>query len=399
MNKRLELTLAFKFLLSKKRGKFLSLAALVAILGMGFGVAALLVALSVISGFQKEYKKAILGFNSHVIVMKADEIGRPEKLAIELSHQQEGALMHAWTPFIYREGMAIAGSKVKGIVLKGIDFSKYIKLSHIQVNEEFSENPEHLSQVLLGKSLANELMLKDHTVRVLFPQGLRPEELGSKNIRRFHVAGTFESGLYEYDSSFAFIPLEDAKKFFETDGKVSGLEIWLSDSDQADTWAKALRKDYPYPFTVTTWRELNENVFRALEMEKFLFFILMAVLIAVASLNIIGTLLMLILEKKEEVSILRAMGMAWRNVTKIFLFDGLLIGSLGILMGIILGLGLLLFEIWRPIPLPPEVYFVDRVPVVFSWVNLFWVVAVALLVTFIGCRMALKKMSQVKIVH
>lgn len=401
----LERTLAARFLLSKRRERFLSVAGFVAIMGMAFGVAALLISLSVISGFQREYKKAVLGFNSHLILLSANEIERPEEEAKKISQYADPGEIVGWTPFIYREGMAVSASRVKGIVVKGVDFERYSNLSKMKIFLEKGpdaglNNPERLPTLFLGKKLMEELQPKDRILRILFPQGPDTAKAGSKSVRRFFVAGTFESGLYEYDSSFAFIALSEAEKFFQTDGKVTGLEIWLQDPDRASFWAEAMRRDYEYPYVVMTWRELNESIFQALELEKVIFFILMIVLIMVASLNILGTLLMLLLEKRGEVAILRAVGLSWRRLRKIFLFNGLLIGFLGIALGILLGLGALFFlEKWQPIQLAAEVYFVGNIPVVYSWQNFFWVVSSAFLVIFIGCEIALKRISKVNIIR
>src|SRR5262249_29867276 len=150
------------------------------------------------------------------------------------------------------------------------------------------ENPEKLPEIVLGKTLSEDLGLKRGVLRVLFPQGLKPEDMGVKNVKKFFVVGTFESGLFEYDSSFAFLSLDTAKSFFQTDGKVSGLEIWLSDPDRADGWAAALKERYEYPYGVMTWRELNENVFRALEVERGVFAVILGILVAVSALNVVG---------------------------------------------------------------------------------------------------------------
>ncbi len=393
--------LAKRFLFSKRSGRFLPVSTGIAILGLAFGVAALTICLSVTSGFLKEYKKAILSFNSHLIVMKADEIENPEPLMQEIVKTQKATSVVGWTPFVYREGMAIAGSRVKGIVLKGIDFQRYSSLSKMKINFDESvsdKNVEHLPVLILGKQLAEELAPKDRILRILFPQGLKPERAGVKNVKRFFVAGTFESGLYEYDSSFAFLSLADAQRFFQTEGRVSGIEIWLKDPDESFGWAETLKKKYSFPYVIMTWRDLNENVFRAVEIEKFLFSLLMTVLIAVASLNVLGALTMLLIEKRRSVAILRAMGSSWNSLRKVFLFDGLLIGCAGIGLGFFLGM-MVLWTIKNvcPIPLAAEVYFVNQVPVAFGWNQFFWVVTSTLLILFVGCELSLRGLIRLQV--
>lgn len=394
----LELKLAVRFLLSRRRG-FLSIAAIVSVLGLAFGVASLLIALSVVSGFQREYKRSILSFNSHLVLMNADEIEDPQETMRRLEKYQPLEKLVGSTPFLYREGLVISGETVKGIVFKGVDFEGYGRLSHMKITRRApAENKERLPEIVLGKTLAEELRLKDPILRVLFPSGLKPEDAGVKNVKRFFVTGTFESGLYEYDSGFAFLNLPDAQGFFKTGGRVSGIEIWLEDPEKATIWAEAMRNDFTYPYAVMTWGDLNENLFRALEVEKVIFSILLTVLIAVSALNVLGTLMMLLLERRGEVAILRAVGLPWRRLRKIFIFDGLLIGSLGTALGLILGLGVLFFlDRWRPIHLAPEVYFVTHVPVSWDWVNVVWVVLASLGILLVGCEWAMRRVTRVNL--
>jgi lipoprotein-releasing system permease protein len=397
----LEFTLARRFLFSKRRGRFLSAAAIIAVLGLSFAVASLWVAFSVLSGFQKEYRKAILGINAHVILTKADEISEPGKVEADLKGYESFGKSLGVTPFIYREGMAVSGPQVKGIVLKGVDFSRYEPLSHLSFQRtpvSTEENPEHLPEILLGRTLAEELSLKRGVLRVLFPQGLKPEAMGVKSVKKFFVAGTFESGLFEYDSSFALLDLGTAMSFFQTEGKISGLEIWLADPDRADTWAAALRDRFEYPYGVMTWRELNENVFRALDVETGVFAVILGVLVGISALNIVGTLAMLFLERRGEVAILRAIGLTWKEIRKVFLFNGLLIGSAGIFAGLGLGTIVLLFlDRWKPIPLAPEIYFVRSVPVAWSFGTPVMVAAAALFIVFGACVWTLRRVSRLNV--
>lgn len=399
----LEFSLARRFLFSKRRGRFLSAAAWIAVLGLGFGVGALWVAFSVLTGFQAEYRRAILGMNAHVILQKADEISDEAEVEREAASAGSSEEVAGVVPFIYREGLAVSGPQVKGLVLKGVDFDRYIRFSRVDIRRTPAapaENPERLPEIVLGKTLAQDLGLTRGVLRVLFPQGLKPEAMGVKNVKKFFVAGTFESGLYEYDATFALLDLETAKGFFQTDGKVSGLELWLKDPDRAGVWGERLRERFDYPYVVMTWRELNENVFRALEMERLVFGVILGVLVAVSALNVVGTLAMLFLEKRGEVALLRALGLSWRRIRKVFLFDGLLIGCAGVAAGLALGSGVLLFlDLWKPIALAPEVYFVRSVPVVWSGTVLAGVAASSLLIVLGASALTLARVSRLNVVR
>jgi lipoprotein-releasing system permease protein len=399
----LESSLARRFLFSKRRGRFLSAAAWIAVLGLGFGVGALWVAFSVLSGFQSEYRRAILGINAHVILQKADEIPDPLEVERQVLSAGPPEEVAGVVPFIYREGLAVSGPQVKGLVLKGVDFERYARLSKVDIRRvpaESAENPDRLPEIVLGKSLAEGLGLTRGVLRVLFPQGLKPEAMGVKNVKKFFVAGTFESGLHEYDATFALLDLETAQMFFQTEGKVSGLELWLRDADGAGVWGERLRERFDFPYAVMTWRELNENVFRALEMERLIFGIILGVLVSVSALNVVGTLAMLFLEKRGEVALLRALGLSWRRIRKVFLFDGLLIGCAGVAAGLVMGSGVLLFlDLWKPVALAPEVYFVSSVPVVWSGAVLAGVAAASLLVVLGASALTLARISRLNVVR
>lgn len=388
--------LASRFLQSERSDRFLSAATVVAILAMAFGTAALFIALTVISGFQETYKNSLLQFNSHLVLTKADEIDDPEAVLSQLVPERDRARLIGWNPFIYREGMLISGRQIRGIVLKGTDLEKFGNLSRMSLKLYRSfEDPDRSSRgvpfLILGKFLADQLGSSPTEVKILFPQ----KGQGISRPRRFRVAGTFSSGLYEYDSSFAFLDLGDAQQFFQMGKKVSGIELWLKDPDQAPTWAERLKKQFGFPYVVLSWRDINENLFRALETEKLVFFVLTALLIAIATLSVLASVIMLVIEKRSPIAVLRVMGLPWPSLRKIFLFDGLLVGCIGLALGFLLALGVLFsIERWQPIPLAPEVYFINHIPVHYSWVNFLGVAGAALILVWAGCLFTLKGVAR-----
>lgn len=398
---KLEQLLAIRFLVSRKgrREKIISSTSGIAVVGMTFGVAALLIALSIISGFQREYQKALLSFNAHVIVIRSEEISDVEAEIGKLKRFESFGAMKGWTPFIYREGMVIANSKVHGVVMKGVDLAQYTNLSQMKiVLNSKDENIDRLPTLIVGKTLSEEMGGMKGEVQLLFPQGILPESVGTKNIQRFYVMGTFESGLHEYDSSFAFLSMHEAQNFFQMGDKVSGIEVWLHNPEDAFAWVTAMADEFSYPYAVFSWRDLNENLFKALELEKLVFFLLLLILVCVATLNILGTLSMFMLQKRQEIAILRALGAPWNKLRRIFLLDGLLVGLVGIGLGICLGSGILLIlQVWQPITLAPEIYFIKTVPVFYSWANVLWVVGSSLFVVLLGCELTLRGMSKIRI--
>lgn len=372
-----------------KNDRFLSASHLVAVLGIGFGIAALLISLSIISGFQKAYKEAILKFNAHLVITQVDEIKNPAAVLSQLPADFQKEVI-GWHPFIYREGMLINRQDLKGIVIKGVDLERLQSLSGMTLHFDSKDQ----KGLLLGKTLADEVGSVS-AVRLLFPQR---GSIGPA--RRFPVSGYFVSGLHEYDASFAFLPLAEAQRFFKMENRVSGIEIWLQDPDQAIGWAEQFRKTLPFPFVVWSWKDLNENLFRALELEKAVFFILMFFLSGIASLNLVASLVMLLLKKRREIAILRVLGLSWSRLTKLFLFDGVLIGSLGLGIGVILATGILIWiQYWQPLSLAPEVYFIRYVPVDYSVRNLLWVTGGGMFLILLGTGLTLSRMKQIPVLH
>ena len=394
---RLLKTLGARILLSERRDTFLSAATVVALIGVAFGVAALFITLSVIGGFQQTYKTALLKFNSHIVVTKADEMEDADEVVNRMIPPELRAEILGWNPFLYREGMLISGSRMWGVVIKGVDFERYGNLSQmkIQLNPAFRERVPAKMSLVLGRELASRLGETTHEVNLLFPEKGRD---GIGTPRRFRLVGTFESGLYEYDAAFAFVPLREAQQFFRTGGKVSGIEIWLADPDRAPLWVERLNREFTFPYVVLGWRDINENLFRALEVERAVFFVLMIFLTAVASLNLLASLIMLILRKARSIAILRTLGLSWSTLRKIFLFDGLLIGCAGLGLGLLIALvTLLVIEKWLPLPLAAEVYFIERVPVQIAWENFAWVTVSVIALIVIGCSLTLRGLSRMPV--
>ncbi|MBI2981997.1 MAG: ABC transporter permease [Deltaproteobacteria bacterium] len=379
--------LAVRFLFPKRENRFFSAATLVAILAVSVGVASLLVSLSVISGFQQVYKESILKFNSHLVLTGAGEIGDPEAVWESLPEEMRREVV-GWHPFIYREGMMIAGGKLRGVVLKGVEFKKIAALSHLKIDttEAVASAPSENPGIFPGSRLARELGEGRGTVRFLLPN-----QTDKEKIQTFEIQGSFESGMYDYDSSFALVSLETAQKIFQLGKQVTGVEFWFRDPDRAFYWSDSLRGLPDFPYFPMTWREINENLFRALETEKIVFFILMAVLTAVGTFNLLSSIIMMILGKRSQIATLRVLGLPWFRLRKLFLFDALLVGCAGLLGGLSLGAGLLfVLKRWGLISLSPEVYFVSQVPSLLSGTNLLIVAGAGLTLVGVGSYLTLR---------
>lgn len=381
----------------RRRG--IRLVSLLAIMGIALGVATLTLTQSVLNGMEKIFRDSILGFNAHLVVLKLDEMQHPVQ---ELQRIQDslGVFWEGVTPFLYREGLVVSRGKVKGVVLKGIDPGTFSRVYKVQIKplgeghgkkniQDLLRSPDEIPNLLLGEDLAADLKIQENRpmVRVFLPKQESTEGKGGDRFVPFRVTGTFTTGLKEFDSGFAL--------FLRPGEKASGLEFFLKNPDQAEMLADRLKGILGYGYDAISWQRLNAPLFRALRMERGLFFVVMAMVVLVASFNIIGVLVLMIFDKAKEISILRALGAPYRGLKRLFSFQGLWIGFLGcfwgILMGWILGLVLKRTQILK---LTKEVYFIGEFPVEFSASVLLTVVGASLLIAYVATRLAVSRLHR-----
>lgn len=384
--------LAKKYLRSpSKRG--IRLVLRLAIFGVALGVATLMLTQSVMSGFEKVFRESILGFNAHLVLLKQGEM---EDLSAEANaiQQKLGADYVAGTPFLYREVLLVAKGRVKGAVLKGIDPLTFSRVYAVKVRpfsrpqvpakiEDLLKTESGLPALVLGADLAKELGVEKPgaTLKIFLPKR-GAEKAGAENFRSFEVSGTFSTGLYEYDHGFAFVDLKTLQGLLEAEGRATGIEMTLKDPAAADAVAEKLEAGMSSAYQAVSWQRLNGPLFSALHKERLMFLVIMTMVVAVASFNIVGVLLLMIFDKAREISILRSLGATVRGLQRVFAYQGLAVGVIGGILGIGLGAGLAwVVQSTELLKLEKEVYLVDRLPVEWSpWVAL-TVGAVTLAVT------------------
>jgi len=350
----------------------------VSIVGVSIGVHALIVVLSVTSGFQQSFKQKVLGVNAHVIVMKFgndfSEYRDVEKKAMSEPHVQ------AASPFVFYEGMLAAGRSMSGSIIKGIDpklspkvlelgpAMRLGKIDDLRKRAPPNDGGDPLPGIFVGEELAKKLKLKlGDRVRVVQPKtDLDPAHAdGGPATREFRLAGEFYTGFEEYDSRLAYVGLKEAQEFFVGQGDVvTGVELRVDDIDDAKAIGKKLYDDLGGPpYRVIDWEELNHNLFAALRTQKVAIASILTMIILVAAFNIIAAMTMLVIGKAKEIAILKSMGMRAGGVARVFQTAGLLIGIIGTVCGI--GAGLLTIAILRryDYKLDPHVYLIDRLPV------------------------------------
>ncbi|MCO4768731.1 MAG: ABC transporter permease [Deltaproteobacteria bacterium] len=385
--------------------------------GVTVGVMTLIVVLSVMAGFEKDLQDKILGSNSHVIVRSYwNTIENWEQIK-ETVDGTEGVL--ASTPFLYTEFMLRSRDSVTGAIFKGIHPATVggvtDVLSNITVgprgrvkdgeaagilanlddpdwpepldgNGKPAEPPPKLPGLLIGQEMAAQLAVTvGDVVRGISPQG-EPGPMGMRaRVDEFVVVGIFHSGMYEYDTKFAYATLDTVGKFIKSDGGVTGFEIKVGDIYEAPRIAGLIGARLKYPLWTQDWQKMNEGLFKALKLEKTVMGIILTFIVAVACLNIISTLSMMVIEKAREIAILKAMGAGRLAILKLFMIDGLIVGFIGTTLGITLGLATCwALARWEFIPLSSDVYYVDTLPVHVSPGTVAVVAVIAVSIAFLS---------------
>jgi len=405
---------ALYLLLRRQRRSPTLIMTVLSIGGVAVGVMALCVVLSVMSGFELDLKQKILGTNAHAVVLKYGSFDEWEKAA-QTTRETPGVT--GVTPFVLNEVMVTTDTSLAGALIKGIDPATVGQVTELprEIQEgklEYLERPEEIPMpggrgslgtiggkgeldelqaeldklakagaakevdapkeknelpgIVIGREMARQLkvFVGDPITVVspiageLGPMGPQPKSM------QFRLAGVFYTGMYEYDSKFVYISLDRAQSFFKLGRGVTGLELKVGDIDDARRISRQVLGNLEgYPYRVKDWGEMNRNLFSALKLEKIVMAVILAFIVLVACFNILSTLVMLVLEKGKEISILKSMGARDASVMKIFVAEGLAIGGIGTVLGLALGLLLCGAISIFPIPLDPEVYYIPRLPV------------------------------------
>ncbi|MBI4126552.1 MAG: ABC transporter permease [Deltaproteobacteria bacterium] len=323
---------------------------LVAVVGMTLAVATLFVALSLARGFEHAYRQSLLGFHAHVVLLAQGEVSDATSMLAALPERVHG-LTEA-TPFLYREGLFIGKGSIKGVVLKGID------LQDPSWRERFRVSGNSKGEgVILGKAVFPGVDVGE-TVKLLIPK----QHAGQSPFLDLAVAGTFSSGLYDSDSQFALIDLEQLRKLFgDPSDVITGIELFLDDPERAQSVAVSLEEWLPPTLRPVTWQELNAELFEAIRLEKTVLAIIMGMLVLVAALNIIAVVTVVIHARTREMAILSTLGISRRQRMKLLMRLGFTPGLWGTLLGLSLGI-VVAFLLTRTsiIPIDPEVYLLDR---------------------------------------
>ena len=373
-----ELLIGLRYTRAKRRNHFISFISLISMLGIGLGVAALIVVLSVMNGFQTELRSRILGVVSHIQISGANgEMGGWERVAAQAG-RQPGVLAAA--PFVQAQGMLSHGQAVRGAMVRGIlpDYEENVAAfrGHMKEGQFDSLQPDSFN-VVLGSDLARLLgVLVGDKVTLIAPQGVVTPAGVVPRMKTFTVSGIFEVGMFEYDSGLALIRMEDAQRLYRMDDRVSGVRLKIDDLFKAPQMARRLALILDVPAYISDWTRSHANFFRAVQIEKNMMFIILSLIVAVAAFNIVSTLVMAVTDKQADIAILRTLGASPRSIMAVFMVQGALIGVVGLALGVLGGV-LLAHNIDVVVPfierllgtqiLAKEVYYISSLPSELQW--------------------------------
>ncbi|MBI2060516.1 MAG: lipoprotein-releasing ABC transporter permease subunit [Nitrospirae bacterium] len=365
------LYIARRYLMAKRKQVFISVISGFSVLGVALGVTALVVVISVMAGFEEDLRTKILGTNSHIVVLKRGGSGAERSKEVEQAMRNVPGVS-GLAPFVFSQAMARSVGNLMGVVVKGIDPTSFSEVTDVgkrivegSLGSLATVPKDGPPPMVVGKELSRNLaVFVGENLDVISPLGEVTPMGMIPRFRTYQVQGVFQTGMYEYDSSFVYIPLKEAQEFFNMGDKITGYEVKVDDIYRAREIALLIESSLGPEFYTRHWMEMNQNLFSALKLEKTVMFLILLMIIIVASFGIIATLIMMVMEKGKDIAILKAMGAPSGMVRRIFIWQGLLIGVSGTLLGLGGGYGLcLLLKRYEFIHLPADVYYISTLPV------------------------------------
>lgn len=375
-----ELFIALRHLKSRRKS-FLSTITIIAILGVFLGVMGLTTVVAVTGGFQEAFRERVLGINAHVLVIKYGIDFRDYREMQSIVEKTPGVV--ATSPFIFHEMIATHGNRSSGVLIKGIEPDTIERVSDLP---RYTPEPDALPQlvydrfpedgvlatpkILIGQTLAKKLQVqKGDLLQVTSPlESLDPGRWSSEQhrpaSRYFEVAGIYNSGFHEYDSRLIMADYRALQDFFNQGDVVTGIDIRVEDVFGVAPVADAIRDALPEGrFRVMDWRQLNHNLFTSLGLQRLVLAVLACFIVLVASFNIVGTLIMIVLEKNKDIAILKSMGSSNGSIMRVFMLQGLIVGTVGTALGLVGGFVNCLVIKYSDFGLDPTIYMIDHMPV------------------------------------
>lgn len=395
-----ELKIGLRYLKAKRKSTFISIITFISTAGVTLGVMALIVVLAVMTGFERDLKEKILGTNAHLVVIRSGAPMEGYRAVMERLTRLPG--VRAATPFIYNQVMLSTGRYVSGVVLRGIDPAsdrKVTRLSRAIVQgsiDSLTAGPDAAGEpgILIGRELARHLNLSlGDRVNVVSPTGtITPLGMMPK-LKPFRVTGIFNTGMFEYDSTLAYVSIAQAQTFFDLGDTVTGIQLKVDDVYATTELAQRINREYGPELYARDWMQMNRNILFALKTEKVVMFIILTLIVLVAAFGIASTLFMVVMEKTRDIAILKTMGARSGSIMKIFVFEGLIIGVVGTILGVFSGL-LISFNLEPIIDViqkitgknffSKEIYYLDHFPSHVVMSDVVTISVTAILISFVA---------------
>lgn len=390
-----ELFVGLRYTRAKRRTHFISVISFISIAGIALGLWALITVVSVMNGFEKEVRARILGAAAHIQILGGDgKVANWEQLTAEVKKHPE---VTAAAPFVNAQGLLSTGTAVRGVFVRGVlpeledkvaDFRQGMKAG------KFEDLRPGEFGIMLGVSLARALRLNvGDRVTLVSPQGqVTPAGLMPR-LKQFTVVGIFGLDHNEFDSGLALVHMKDAQLLYRMDDAVSGIRLRVKDLDRAPQITRELARTVTSDVFLTDWTQQNVNYFRAVQIEKRMMFIILALIIAVAAFNVVSTLVMVVTDKHPDIAILRTLGASPASIMKIFMVQGVVIGTVGTILGVVTGI-VTAFNIDVIVPaierafsfqiLSREVYYISELPSDLHWDDVIWAALISLALAFVA---------------
>ncbi len=377
---------------------FISLITILSIAGITIGVMALIIVIAVMSGAESEFRSRILGVESHVMIMRYGSAFTDYRRIIQDIEKIDG--VKTASPYVFSQIMLRSSSRVSGAVLRGIDpgsAGQAIKsLNKAFLEQRLTKNQNagtsaFVPGIILGQELARNLgVIENDIIYLISPRGMISPIGHIPAMKRFRVRGLFESGMYEYDTSLAYVHLKDAQSILHIGDSVTNIGVRVKDIYKADNIAENIAANLNQKYKTGSywardWMQMNRNLFSALKLEKRAMFIILTLIVLVAAFNIASSLIMMVMGKTKDIAILKAMGATDKSIKRIFVFKGMIIGLTGTVLGMCLGLtGCILLKHYKFIKLPGDIYYFTTLPVKLEALDVFVIVSAAMIICYLA---------------
>ncbi|MCX7983351.1 MAG: ABC transporter permease [Bacteroidetes bacterium] len=380
--------IALRYLTSRHNRGFISFITLFATIGITLGVASLIITLSILDGFEKTIKENVVSFTSHMqlFAFQNQMLKDPDDIIHRVMAQFPDVM--EMTPYLQREGMIRSEKGIEGVLIKGVDPQTDFSAAKQRLIEgvyDIDERKEGIQRIILGKRLAEKLEISIGSRVLVYGLGGSSLTLSQARIMQFEVVGFYETGMADYDASFVYIHLRNAQRLFQVGPSVSGYDILVNDVSKLDSLSMQIPEFLGYPYYAKSMYQMYRNLFMWIELQKKPIPIILGLIIIVATVNVVGTLLMMVMEKSRQIGVMKTLGMNRKTLVRLFIIQGVHIGVVGTVLGNIVAFVLCWLELqYKFFPLPSGIYFMTHVPIELSVWNFFLVSTIAIGMSFLA---------------